>query len=437
MNRPLLRTLLPVAAGLALLVGCSTQNALDRSAEFARLAEYDQAYRVLDEEYVRQSRDGTVDERLAEAHERMRRRYLLDRAQARLFLEREDEAERDLDELAAIAPDYPGLADLRRRVHLKQAQRLVLNSDELLAEKDYAGAMEGYREAQRIVPGLETAEKGVEAVGEELARLDVRAQQQFLQAVRKVPEFRWPEVAYHASIVIHNVPDRDGAEDLREQAQHENAERTFAMAKECQDRDQFGAAMVLYKRARQLDPELPGLAEAIAAMDKELAAVVLIEKAAILMRGQKFDEARKTLEQALADSVLSRPAISELMIQNRKLEGMQQYRAARDLEVMGKKQEALDAFQALATAWPDGLEDERARIDSLTIDIDGAKAEWDAAEAAEAAGDLEKALRHYRAADRYYADWRDGKARIARLEKAIAEQKAKAGGDGGDADAGR
>ena len=112
-------------------------------------------------------------------------------------------------------------------------------------------------------------------------------------------------------------------------------------------------------------------------------------------------------------------------------------RAARDLEVMGKKQEALDAFQALATAWPDGLEDERARIDSLTIDIDGAKAEWDAAEAAEAAGDLEKALRHYRAADRYYADWRDGKARIARLEKAIAEQKAKAGGDGGDADAGR
>ncbi|MEZ6037652.1 MAG: hypothetical protein R3F29_09235 [Planctomycetota bacterium] len=437
MNRPQLRNLLPLAVGIALLTGCTTQNALDRSAEYARLAEYDHAYRVLDQEFVRQSREGEVDPRLREAREAMRRRYLLDRAQQRLFWEREEDAARDLDELAAIDPAYPGLADLRARVSLKRAQRMVLRSDELLAEKDYAGAMDGYRESLRIVPGLDAAQKGIEAVKAELARLDARAQQQFLQAVRKVPELRFPEVAYHASVVLHNVPDRDGAEGLRELADHENAQRTFAMAKECQDSDQFGAAIVLYKRAKQLDPELSGVDEAIAAMDKELAAVVLIEKAGILMRAQKFDEARATLEQALADSMFSRPVISELMIQNRKLEGERQYRAARDLEVMGKKQQALDAFEALAAAWPQGLEDEQARIHSLKIDIDGAKAEWEAAEAAEAAGDLAAALEHYRSAERFYADWRDGKARIARLEKAIAEQRAKeaagAGSDGSDA----
>jgi hypothetical protein len=83
----------------------------------------------------------------------------------------------------------------------------------------------------------------------------------------------------------------------------------------------------------------------------------------------------------------------------------------------------------LAKEWPEGLDDEVSRIAGLRVDIEGAAMEWTAAEAAEAAGDMPKALEHYLDAERFYAGWKDGKARIERLRQAIA--RGAAGGNGG------
>ena len=119
------------------------------------------------------------------------------------------------------------------------------------------------------------------------------------------------------------------------------------------------------------------------------------------------------------------------MMQVRQLEGAQRHQAARDLEVLGRKADALAAYEALAKDWVEGFSDEAARIAGLRVDIDGATTEWAAAEAAEAAGELEKALEHYRAAETYYAGWKDGKARIQRLQDAIAKKAAEAAGGAG------
>ncbi len=425
-----------LAALLCLFAACSTQTAIDASNEYARLGDFRHAYEVLDTAREQQLADGDVDPRLAEAHERMRRLYLRDRARRLIFQEREDEALADLDTLAEVDPDFPELASLRERALRKKAKRIVFAADELLAEQDFAGAMKGYLESQRLVPGFELAADGMTKVQEELARLNARAQQQFLEAVRKVPEFRFVEVQWHAANVIHNTPDREDATALRERARRENARDTFARAEECQQQNQFGAALVLYRSARELDPELEGVEQAIERMQQELDVLATIERAEIAMRNDEFDVARQLLSDAYGQSKLSRGAISELMIENRELEGRHRYRAARDLEVLGEKAEALAAFEALAADWPDGLEDEQARIQGLRVDIEGAAAEWAAAEAAEAAGELEQALDHYINAERYYPKWRDGETHIERLRKEIAGRGGSGGGDPGSSERG-
>jgi sRNA-binding protein len=120
------------------------------------------------------------------------------------------------------------------------------------------------------------------------------------------------------------------------------------------------------------------------------------------------------------------------MIETRHLEGDSHYQAARDMEVLGKKSEALAGYEALSKDWPEGFSDEKARIDGLKYDIENAQKEWADAEAAEAANDLPKALEHYKNSERFYAGMKDGAARIERLQTAIRAAGTSGGTSGGD-----
>ena len=421
--------------GLLFLAGCSASSVIERSQKYASLGDFRHAYEEIHGEYVRQLKDGPVDAEVAEVHREMRLEYLRDRAQQLIFTEREDDALDVLASLDNLEPNYPGSAQLRSAALIKKAERIVSGANDKLARGDFAGAMAGYLESQRHVPGLEPAEEGIAKVREETARMSARAQQQFLQAVRKVPEFRHVEVAWHAAAVIHLTPDatdeqRANAEVIGNNAKHESAQMTLREAKDCEAKNQFGAALVLYKAALLLDPRLTEASDAVAKMEKELRALGLLEKAQIAMRTEDFVEANALLKEAHELSMLSRGEISELMLQAAKMEGQKHYREALDLEVMGKKEQALAAFEAVVARWPEGLVDEQARIVGLKLDVDSAKAAWAAAEQAEAAGDLEKALSQYETAERFYAEWRDGEAHIERLRKAIAAKAVEQGTGG-------
>jgi hypothetical protein len=138
------------------------------------------------------------------------------------------------------------------------------------------------------------------------------------------------------------------------------------------------------------------------------------------MRRQEFAAARTLLEQAYAQSTLLRGGISELQVENRLLEAKGRYANARNFEYQGLKQEGLAAFVALSAEWPGGLEDEKARIDALQVDITEARKEWDLAVAAEQAGKLAEALEHFQASVRFYERLHDAKDRIAKLKARLA-----------------
>ncbi|HEU4419147.1 MAG TPA: hypothetical protein VFT55_09430, partial [Planctomycetota bacterium] len=241
-------------------------------------------------------------------------------------------------------------------------------------------------------------------------------------------EYRFVEVRWHSGRSMFNDPRRDDALALRTQAQREIATRAFARGRECEQQDKYGAALIEYRTAQNLNPEIQGIADEIARMEKEVEAGLLVEKSQKEMRKGAFDLAFKLLDDAFEMSVMSRPKISEAMIETRRMEGETRYQAARDLEVLGKKSEALAGYEALSKDWPDGFSDEKARIEGLRYDVENAQKEWAEAETAETAGDLPKALEHYRNSERFYAGMKDGAVRIERLQAAIRAAGGTSGG---------
>lgn len=397
---------------------------VDECREYTALGQPFRAFKLIDAERERRlASSAPIDAEFEATWREARRMYLLDRARRYIFLEYELEARRDLAALETIDPDNPEIPVLRRRATEKLARRAVEQGHVYLRRRMLSEAMAKFLEAESILPTLGAAVEGQHLVAESVDALTVRAQQQFLEAVRKLPQFRYAEVRWHSSNAIVNDPDRADAEKLQRRAQHELALERKTAGDTAARAGNFGAALMEYKAAKAREDELSGIDDLIAKMERELAADKLADTAQMRMRQQRFDEARAALDEAFGMSIMLRGEISELMIENRHLEGMRDYNKARDLEIQGKKQEAAEAFAALAAKWPDGLEDEKVRAELLQSDIDSAKAEWQAAMKAEAAGELEQALEHYQAADRFYARMADAKAKIAELERKIAAAK--------------
>jgi len=418
-----MRSLLPALLLLS-IPACGTHSAIEASREYSRLGDFQRAYDVLHEARAEEiANGGTPSAELEDAHGQALVNHLIARARQNIFEEKEDLALVDLEEAAKLVPESGTVKDLTYRALRKKATRSVQRGDDLMLRKDLEGAMTHYLAALRVIPDFPSAIEGADRVRDATRRLTDRAQAQFLEAVRKMPEFRYVEVRWHADLAMAKDPQREDAESLGKRAQREIALRALERGRECQKNDQFGAAMLEFRTARKLDPTLPGIDDLVAQSEREVEAAALVEKAHRSMRTQQFALAREQLGKAYALSSMSRTSINELMVQARRLEGETKYQVARDLEVLGKKSEALAAFEGVAKEWPEGLLDEKARIEGLRIDIDGATTEWTAAEAAEKANDPVKALLHYEAAMQYYPGWKDGPARVERLKKKVAASK--------------
>ncbi|MBM3974811.1 MAG: hypothetical protein FJ301_11995 [Planctomycetes bacterium] len=418
--------LLPVL----LLAACAMRSAIQRSEEYAAHRDFVRAFNVLDEAVAAYEADGNEPPKeLAAAHAKARKDHLFDRAEGCIFTEQEDAALADLGELASLDLAYPGLAAMRDRALDKKASRVCNRAQEAMVRKDFAGAMVAYLEAEKVVPGYPAAKQGIEDLRALTERMTQRAQEQFLEAVRKVPEFRHVEVQWHAANALNNTPDRADVAEIQGKARRENALKLMADGRESERKGRYGAAFVAYRSARKLDPDAPEVAPAIAAMEREVRAQQLVDVAQVDLRAGRTDKARAKLDEAFELSVLARNDIGLIKVEVRKAEGDKAYRAARDLEVLGRKLDALQNFTALAAAFPEGVSDEKARIDGLKADIAGWGKHWAAADVAEQAGNLDKALEEGLEAQRYYVS-PEGKERLAKLRAAIAAKKA--AGEGGE-----
>jgi tetratricopeptide (TPR) repeat protein len=415
MTRPSL--LLPAL----LLAACTTRTLLEESRNYSRLGEHARAFQVLDAYRDDRLRAGDpIDPEFEREYAATRQRFLVDRGRSRIFEDREDEAFVDLAAVLALDPDHAEAKALRERAIVKKAARATSRGTECLAKNELQQALVYFVDAETWIPGHPPAAEGAQKVRDAVARLEVRAQQQFLEAVRKLPEFRYYEARWHASNSVRNDPARNDATQLRSKADRELAQIAWTRGLEAQKKDRYGAAMIDYRQAKRLAPDLPGVDAAIAEMQAEIAANTAADKAVLLVRKGRFAEGRAILEAAFAASKYSRPYLSELMLEADRIERERQYTLCRDLEILGKKAEALAAFEALQARWPAGVRDEKARIEALRVDVEGAASEYAAGEAAEAAQQWQEALDHYRQAERFYPGYQHAKARMQALRERLA-----------------
>ncbi|MCA8963599.1 MAG: hypothetical protein H6838_04445 [Planctomycetes bacterium] len=401
----------------ALLAACASTSVINESEVYSRRGNYLLAFDLLEKERQRLAAEHQEpSQEFLAAYRQAEIGFAVYQARRAIFEEHEEDALVLLDNALAVGADPAEVDRLRKRATHKLAVRATEVGNEHLVKGELEEALASFLQALSRQSDYELAHEGAEKVRAAVLMLTERAQQQFLEGVRKLPEFRYVEVQWHAMNAVTNDASREDAKELASRAQKEILEQRFARAKEMQDADMFGAAMLEYLAVRRVDPGFPGVDDAIESMKREVEAARLVGKAKVDMRMERFDEAQQGLEDALKKSEFSRAGIGELMMQCRNLRGEHAYQKARDLEILGKKAEALAAFEAIRSDFPDGLRDEAARADALRIDVDGAKTEWDAAVAAEAAGNLAEALEHYKAAERYYPGWQDGKDRIAKIE---------------------
>jgi tetratricopeptide (TPR) repeat protein len=407
-------------AGLVVTAACGTQSHLEASDDYMREGLIRFAYREVENERSAQmAAGGHVDPEVEARWRELRLLYLQEVARQDIYADHELAA---LDHLAAAAeldPENKETRSLRDRAKLKLAVRATGEGQSQLAKGEMAAALQSFGAALQHWPGYPPALRGTEAVKQSVARLHEVAQQQFLEAIRKMPELRFFEVDWHTSAAIARDPSREDAEELRQRATHELALASQNEALRSQESGSYGAALMGYRSARDLWPDLPGIGERIEHMQREVEAQWRIERAALAIRGQRVEEARKLLAEAATMSSLEQATISELLLEARKQEGRIKHAAARDLELQGKKAEALALFVEVSVEWPDGLLDEKTRIGALQSDIEGAEKAFAEGEAAEEAKDLPAALKHYREAATYYAKYRDVAERVARLAAAI------------------
>ena len=110
----------------------------------------------------------------------------------------------DLATLEAAAPDYPESKTLKERALYKKAVRAAKKGDEFLQRKELELALVAYVQSEQCLPGFKPAVEGIQEVRSALERLSKRAQDQFLEAVRKLPEYRFIEVHLHTSSALSN-----------------------------------------------------------------------------------------------------------------------------------------------------------------------------------------------------------------------------------------
>jgi len=419
-------------AALALLsaVGCSTSTPLQRSREYLREGHVQLAFAELELEYTAQRAAGTVDDELAVAHQELYPRYLTERGRLAIYDDHELQGIELLEQVLVLKPGDVAALRLIDRARRKLANRAVQGGQECLVGKDLTRALLLFRQAQGYVHDHKLAAEGIEAVGLAIKQMHREAQEQYLEAIRKMPEFRFDEVNWHAGVAIARDESRDDAAKVRSRALRELADKAFEQAEDNKSEELFGAALMEYRSALVLFESMPeavedesrlsAIGEHIEHMKREVEAQAMVERALLTIKADRLDAARELLDQAQQLTSLQHAEINELRHEARKREGEMAYSEARDLELQGMKSEALAAFEAVGVDWPDGLLDEKTRIGALRSDIDSAGAEYAAGVEAEQEGDLSAALEHFQGAATFYERYLDVGDCIERVKKKIA-----------------
>lgn len=403
-----------VCVALPALVGCATPNLhFDRAREEYAHSDFFQAWQSI--QLAREQAPDDPDVRAA--YEKIRIAWLLKDAQQRIFQGDEVGGLENLERVLVLDADNPIALRLKDRARLKLAEAAAEQGDRLRSGGDLEGALAKYDEALRLTPGLGLAEEGKSAVQDVWRRLRSDAREHYLEGVRALAERLFLQTRYHMGLALEKDPTMQEAREPVEMASRLLAQERYAKAKDMEERGFWKPALREYREIASAYPDFEGLEARIGAMEAEVEAEDLATKGSTAAFRGQFRDARDFLEQAMQVTARQRDEISETLLFVHEREIEQRYTLAKDEELQGRLETALEAYRLIDREAP-GFLDVRTRIQDLQIQIDEGVKAYDAAVKAEQAGDIERAIEHLTDVMLYWPSYRDAKQRLQALRDA-------------------
>jgi len=369
------------------------------------------------------------DPAIEREYRRVRPLYLLERGRELVYEEQEIEGIEYFSRVLAIDPNNQEAKDWIQAARSKLARESTAEGDERRFTGQLELALKAYAQALEYVPGYPAAEKGKREVAEHFEARHNKAQSHVRDGNRRLEEQRHPEAFHDGGVALELDPSVVGAQRLYDKSQRELAERRADMARKARDTGKYGAALGLFKQAKDVVQDLPGIDDDIVAMENEVAALTLKTAGAMSVARaidnpetpndevfERLDQAEERLKEAYELSRFERPAISELLLLVRDKRLERRYTRAADLIRSGRHQAGLEMYQAIDADGPNGYLDVKARITSLEEEIALAEEAYLKGKAAEEAGNLTEAIGFYKDANLYCRNYKGLEAYIEGLQ---------------------
>ena len=404
-----------IPACLAALLGsCATsEDPVARSEFFAQQQNHFQAYWV-----VAQALDSYPEEaELERVFWERRLSYLLDRGQELVFEEQELEAIAEFQKALALDPDNQMAKQWILRAKTKLAKESVRQADTLRHEGRLGEALKAYNRATYYVPEFAPAIEGIQEVNERYQVRSDKAMGHYVLGSRAQGDQRYQQSYYHSGLAEDLDQTLSKAKSLRSKAAQRLARERLERGKEMEAKGFYHAALMQYRSVARELPDAPGLAQRIAAMEREVEVSELCREAEMLVRKKEFEKAQGLLEKAFDKSELEKARVSGLILDARRRRYEASYRKARDLELEYQYEAALEAYREIAKAWEkEDFMDVAGRISELQNNIKEALTSYQAGRTAEEKGNTKDAIDNYKDALLVYPGFRDCKKRIADLQ---------------------
>ncbi|HEX9792593.1 MAG TPA: hypothetical protein VGC54_01285 [Planctomycetota bacterium] len=404
----------PGVLGLGLLAGLvaagCTARATSEGDRLYRLGEFDRALT----EYQR-AEDGS-----AEGRERVRQtEYMVyaDGARELLHLNRPKDAVTVLDYAEGIRPGHPYTAELRARAGKKLAEELTREARELFEDGEAAAAVGVYTEALGWNPEFAEARQGLvraTALARGIRNSGQRHYDQGLEELDGGHDGRARTAFMHATTFW-------GADNRAGQLLEELSGRLAAESRD-EGRRYFrlgmiGPAWVALRDANRLQPGDAETTEMIARIEARIRAEGQLVRADMLVRAGEPEPASELIDQA--EAAAAGELEGEIWALRRAAENARQrhrYLEARSTELDRRVVEATRIYdEILRETGEEGFEDVSRRARMLHARLDRAATAYQAALAAEAAGDRARYAEKLAEVVRLAADYKDAALRLGAL----------------------
>jgi tetratricopeptide (TPR) repeat protein len=395
------------------LAGCSnvSHHMADAEAAIGR-ADWLHAW-----DSIQQAREAAPGDPAVEAaYWRVRKLWLLERARSMIFANRDADALAELEKVLTLDPEEPTALAWRQKAIEKLAIRATDQGDELARSGKLEDALLRYNEALGFIPGDERATTGLEELGEVWSSNRQRARLHFLDGLRAGSDNLSGQSLYHLRRALELDPGLEEARAPLAEAERRVQEDLLETARDMIERGSYHGAKHAIESAPQSMRTLPGVEELLSLANAEIEVNDLRDDGQIALARGELTVARAKLEAAFEKSAKRREQIGEMLLALRGRELEAEYLAAKDLELLGSLDAAIEAYAKLDARSP-SYRDVRDRTRELKVRVEEAKKAYDLGIAAQEAGQTEAALTHFADVLLYWTNYRDVAERIASLRQ--------------------